>query len=54
MIGAHLILSLRNVVNEGGRKRGRKRKERREERKREGKGEEEENNIGRTGRARKR
>ena len=39
VIGAHLTLSLRRVVNEGGRRRGRKRKERREERRgrREGK-----------------
>ena len=45
MTGAHLFLSLRTVVNEGGRKRGRKRKERRKERKREGAGEEEKRNI---------
>ena len=51
MIGAHLILSLRNVVNQGGTKKARKRKERREERKREEKGEEGERNIERTGRA---
>ena len=54
MIGAHSILSLRNVVNEGGRKRRGKRKERREERKREGKGEHEERITERTGCARER
>ena len=48
------MLSLRNVVYEGGRKMGRKRNERREERKRGRKGEEEERNIERTGRARER
>ena len=45
MIGAHLILSLRNVVSEGGRKRGRKRRGTREKRKREERGEEEGRNI---------
>ena len=43
--GAHLILSLRNVVSEGGRKRGRKRRGRREERKREERGKEDGRNM---------
>ena len=47
VIGTHLILSLRNAVSEGGRKRGRKRRGRREERKREERGKEDGRNMDR-------